>query len=156
MLKKLLSDDENQSQSEDVLQTENAHVDKFSQEKKVETQQEINEIVAIKPKPLHNPHALLVEMAFKFKAGGNVSNYQEVHDAILQELARDGDADAQYALGWMYEHGKGLAANKETANLFYSMAAEQQHELALQSLSDVTVIQLATEMDKKLPDCMQT
>jgi len=117
-------------------------------------EKEINDIIAIKPKPLRNPHALLVEMAFKFKAGGKVSNYQEVHDQYCK-LARDGDADAQYAMGWMYEHGKGLTANKDTANLFYSMAAEQHHELALQSLADVAVIQMATDIDKKLPACMQ-
>jgi len=117
-------------------------------------EKEINDIIAIKPKPLRNPHALLVEMAFKFKSGGKVSNYQEVHDQYCK-LARDGDSDAQYALGWMYEHGKGLTANKDTAHLFYSMAAEQHHELALQSLTDVAVIQMAAEIDNKLPACMQ-
>ncbi len=133
-------------------QTENDST-KISPESKVQAEQEIYEITAIKPKPFHNPHALLVEMAFKFKSGGKVSNYQEVHDQYCK-LARDGDADAQYALGWMYQYGKGISANIETANLFYSMAAEQQHELALESLTDVAVIQMATQLNEKLPKCM--
>jgi TPR repeat protein len=135
----------------DTALTKNAAEEAAPESPNTHTQEELKKITAIKPKPLKNPHALLVEMAFKFKrSGGSVSNYQEVHDQYCKE-ARDGNADAQYAVGWMYEYGKGRPADRDMANLFYNMAAEQHHELALKAISDVAVIQ----MDAKLPDCMQ-
>lgn len=119
------------------------------------TQEAIEKMVDIQPKPLINPHALLVEMAFKFgKSGGNVSSYQEVHDQYCK-AARDGDANAQYAMGWIYEHGKGVAKNSQIAHVYYSMAAEQQHALALESMSETTVVKLDGDMLTELPKCMQ-
>ena len=41
--------------------------------------------------------------------------------------AREGDAEAQYALGWMYANGRGVARSDELASLFFNMAAEQGH-----------------------------
>lgn len=119
------------------------------------TQETINKIVDIPTRSLKNPNALLVEMAFKFgKPGGSVSSYQEVHDQYCK-AARDGDANAQYAMGWIYEHGKGVAKNSQVAHLFYSMAAEQQHALALESISETTVVKLEGDMLAELPKCMQ-
>lgn len=119
------------------------------------TQETIEKIVDIPPRPLKNPHALLVEMAFKFgKSGSNVNSYQEVHDQYCK-AARDGDANAQYAMGWIYEHGKGVAKNSQIAHLYYSMAAEQQHALALESMSETTVVKLEGDMLTDLPKCMQ-
>ncbi len=119
------------------------------------TQETIEKIVDIQPKPLINPHALLVEMAFKFgKSNSNVNSYQEVHDQYCK-AARDGDANAQYAMGWIYEHGKGVAKNSQIAHLYYSMAAEQQHALALESISETTVVKLEGDMLTELPKCMQ-
>lgn len=118
-------------------------------------QETIEKIIDIPSRPLKNPNALLVEMAFKFgKSGSNVNTYQEVHDQYCR-VARDGDANAQYAMGWIYEHGKGVAKNSQIAHLYYSMAAEQQHALALESISETTVVKLEGDMLTELPKCMQ-
>ena len=120
-----------------------------------ETKEAIEKIVDIQPKPLVNPHALLVEMAFKFgKSNSSVSSYQEVHDQYCK-AARDGDANAQYAMGWIYEHGKGVTKNSKIAHQFYSMAAEQQHALALESISETTVVKLEGDLLAELPKCME-
>lgn len=120
-----------------------------------ETKEAIEKIVDIQPKPLVNPHALLVEMAFKFgKSNSSVSSYQEVHDQYCK-AARDGDANAQYAMGWIYENGKGVTKNTKIAHQFYSMAAEQQHALALESISETTVVKLEGDLLAELPKCME-
>ena len=46
----------------------------------------------------------------------------------LQEwtpLAEQGDADAQYNLGWVYENGQGVQQDYEEAVKWYTLAAEQ-------------------------------
>jgi TPR repeat protein/transglutaminase-like putative cysteine protease len=45
--------------------------------------------------------------------------------ALLKPLAEKGHASAQYYLGWMYEHGLGMAADHHEAARWYRLAAEQ-------------------------------
>jgi TPR repeat protein len=45
-------------------------------------------------------------------------------------LAQQGDASAQYNLGWMYEFGKGVPQDYAEAAEWYRLAAEQGHETA--------------------------
>ena len=42
-------------------------------------------------------------------------------------LADQGNADAQYTLGFMYEFGRGVPENDKTAVKWYTLAAEQGH-----------------------------
>jgi TPR repeat protein len=140
----------------DIHQEENTNVDVVSEIQAPDqtTTQTIEAIVDV-PKPIKNPHSLLVEMAFKFgKPGGKVSSYQEVYEQYCL-AAREGDADAQYAMGWIYEHGKGIAKDVQMAHTFYSMAAEQQHSLALEAISETTVVKLDGDKLSDLPKCMQ-
>jgi TPR repeat protein len=44
--------------------------------------------------------------------------------------AREGDAEAQYALGWLYANSRGVARSDELAALFFTLAAEQGHAQA--------------------------
>lgn len=92
-------------------------------------------------KSLNNPNSMLVEMAFNFKKGENSPrNYAEVAEKYCK-AAKYGDADAQYALGWMYANGRGVEENKKIAVQLYTMAAEQGHARAKESLTyfeDVT------------------
>jgi len=48
----------------------------------------------------------------------------------LQPLAEDGDADAQYYLGTMYQHGHGVPQDPAAAVRWYERAARQGHPLA--------------------------
>lgn len=45
----------------------------------------------------------------------------------LQEAAKNGNPDAQFALGLRYDEGKKVAQNKILAARYYHMAAEQKH-----------------------------
>lgn len=86
---------------------------------------------------LKNPNSLLVAMAFKFnRIDGSPQNYTEVH-ASYCKAAKHGDADALYALGWMYENGRGVSVDKSIATQLYSKAAEQGHASAQESLATI-------------------
>ena len=53
------------------------------------------------------------------------------------EAAEQGDADAQYNLGLMYDHGLGVAPDAKEAVKWYRLAAEQGHEEAQYQLGVV-------------------
>jgi len=72
-----------------------------------------------------------------------------VHAAALYcDGARDGDAEAQFSLGWMYANGRGLPRNDELAAYFFTLAAAQGHQQAK------TLLRLVTAIDTARPDCM--
>ena len=99
---------------------------------------------------LKNPNSLLVAMAFKFKnTEGSPQNYAEVV-ASYCSAAKSGDTDAQYALGWMYANGRGVSIDKSIAFQLYSMAAEQGHIGAKESLKDI----VDTSPKSNLPACL--
>ena len=47
-----------------------------------------------------------------------------------QPLAEQGNADAQYNLGYIYSHGKGVEQDYKTAVKWYALAANQGHAIA--------------------------
>ncbi|HEY0721266.1 MAG TPA: tetratricopeptide repeat protein [Gammaproteobacteria bacterium] len=49
-------------------------------------------------------------------------------------LAEQGDAEAQYALGWMYHNGYGLVSDDEKARFWWEKAIAQDHAEAMFSL----------------------
>src|ERR1051325_6372856 len=53
---------------------------------------------------------------------------------LLRPLAEHGDAQAQYNLGVVYAHGRGVAKDDSTAVLWYRKAAEQGFALAQSNL----------------------
>lgn len=95
---------------------------------------------------LKNPNADLVSMAFKFnRINGSPNSYAEVV-AKYCKAAKTGDADAFYALAWMYENGKGVPADKTIATQLYAKAAEQGHSSAMQSMARLTDVVPATNL----------
>ena len=69
-----------------------------------------------------------------FQAGDYQTARQEWQDA-----AKDGDAFAQYNLGYLYDLGLGVAADKGKAAKWYRLAAEQNHSPALFNLAAMFV-----------------
>jgi hypothetical protein len=57
----------------------------------------------------------------------------------IREAAEGGRADGQNILGWMYEHGRGVAQNREEAIRWYRKAAAQGHKDAKQRLGKMGV-----------------
>ena len=53
---------------------------------------------------------------------------------LFQPIARQGNAQAQYNLGVMYEQGKGMAQNNKQALAWYQKAANQGHIKAQNNL----------------------
>lgn len=101
-------------------------------------------------KTLKNPNSMLVEMAFKFKnSEGTPRDYAEVA-AKYCSAAKTGDADALYALGWMYANGRGVPVDKSIAAQLYAKAAEKKHTRAMESLAELSII----APKSALPDCL--
>jgi soluble lytic murein transglycosylase-like protein len=102
---------------------------------------------------LKNPNSMLVAMAFKFKSiEGSPRDYAEVA-ANYCKKAKLGDADAQFALGWMYANGKGVSTDERTAAQLFTMAAEQGHTSAQESLAKLSnVSPSSTLLACLLPD----
>jgi soluble lytic murein transglycosylase-like protein len=99
---------------------------------------------------LVNPNAALVAMAFKFnRIDGSPNSYTDVV-ANYCKKAKTGDADAFFALAWMYENGRGVSADKSIASQLYAKAAAQGNSSAQQSLARFTDVQATTS----LPTCL--
>lgn len=98
---------------------------------------------------LKNPYALLVNLAFKGKNAQGVSDYTEAA-AIYCRAARDGDANAQYAMGWLYANGRGVPKDDNIAVMFYSKAAKQNHT----SARDAVIASTGNPNLAELPKCM--
>jgi len=62
----------------------------------------------------------------------NASETENLPSAVVwyMEMAKSGDADAQYNLGSVYETGFGVKADPDEAVRWYKEAAEQDHQLA--------------------------
>ena len=54
--------------------------------------------------------------------------------AEIRRLAEQGDAEAQYSLGWRYDEGEGVPEDKAEAVKWYRLAAEQGNDDAKFSL----------------------
>jgi soluble lytic murein transglycosylase-like protein len=97
-----------------------------------------------------NPYSQLVNLAFKGKGQNGVRSYADAAEQFCRDARDHNDANAQFALGWMYENGKGVAKNENVAVIFYSMAAKQLHQSARESLSASS----GNPNIAKLPECM--
>jgi len=97
-------------------------------------------------------NALLTLMradAARYEHGDGVERDGAKAASIYCEAARMGDAESQFALGWMYANGRGVERSDATAAFFFHAAAEQGYEQAQRMLR--TVGGPSTE----LPVCMR-
>lgn len=100
-------------------------------------------------KPLQRPSSELVAMAFKFRNTVNSpKSYEELAERYCR-AAKHGNADALYALGWMYSNGRGVPKDDGIASLMYARAGEQGHLRALEALAELP----ATSSESSLPEC---
>lgn len=84
-----------------------------------------------------NPYELLVKLAFKGKGPNGVESYKEAATLYCKKAKDQNDANAEFALGWMYANGRGLEKDENIAALFFSKAAEQGHSTAKKWLADI-------------------
>ena len=73
-----------------------------------------------------------VVVAADFDKGLEAYNSGDFKTALAEwtPIAEQGDADAQFNLGLMYENGEGLPENDKTAVKWYTLAAEQGYAIA--------------------------
>lgn len=74
-----------------------------------------------------NPYEQLVKLAFKGKGSNGVKSYQDAAKLYCKKARDDNNANAQFALGWMYANGRGFTKDKNIAVFFFDKAATQGH-----------------------------
>lgn len=92
--------------------------------------------------------ALPPTVQFK-NAAGTPGYYLEAYEYHCH-AARSGDPRSQFALGWLYENGRGITKNSEMAAWLYSKAAEQGHPRAQELLAELP----ANTSQPDLPACL--
>lgn len=83
-----------------------------------------------------SPYQQLVKLAFRGKGENGINSYEDAAVLFCQQARDDNDAEAQFALGWMYANAKGFDKDENVAALFYNKAAAQGHLRAKKSLVD--------------------
>ncbi len=87
--------------------------------------------------------------ARSYEYGEGVAKDSQKAVELYCNAARNGDAESQYSLGWMYANGRGVPRNDEMASLFFQMAAKQGNEHAKKMLRFVG------DVAAPLPGCMK-
>lgn len=90
----------------------------------------------------------LVAQAVAYEHGEGVPKNPALAMELYCRAAREGDADAQFALGWMYANGRGTARDDQVAAAFFALAARQGNDHARRALAFVG------DERGPLPDCM--
>jgi hypothetical protein len=90
----------------------------------------------------------LLRMATAFEHGEGVRRDPERAHDLYCRAAKGGDAEAQFALGWMYANGRGRGRNDALAGAFFALAAAQGHAQAERMLRHMQTPPGA------LPECM--
>ncbi|MGJ8619689.1 MAG: transglycosylase SLT domain-containing protein [Methylophilaceae bacterium] len=98
-----------------------------------------------------NPYEVLVKLAFRGIGTGEINSYEDAA-AHYCKSARDlNDANAYFAVGWLYANGKGVPKDTNIAALFFDKAAAQHHTAAIKWQSKIDGnANLATK-----PACLQ-
>ena len=93
----------------------------------------------------------LVKAAADYENGEGVARDYVRAMTLYCKAARKGNADAQFAMGWMYANGRGIERNDGVAALLFSLAAVQGHQQAAAMLNIVHGANLAS-----LPECLRS
>lgn len=94
---------------------------------------------------------LQISLASGSKNSLGISSYEQAHAYYCALAGESHDPNAQFAMGWFYAMGKGVAVSQDIAARFFSLAAIQGHRDAMEWLdSGLGHPELAT-----LPACMQ-
>jgi TPR repeat protein len=93
--------------------------------------------------------AELRQEAGRFEHGEGIPRDPVRAVELYCEGAREGDAEAQYDLGWMYAHGRGVVRDDTLASLFFGMAAGQGHVPAQ------NMLRVVGDVAAEMPACMR-
>lgn len=90
----------------------------------------------------------LLREAVAYEHGEGIPKDQLKAATLYCTAAREGNAEAQYALGWMYTHGRGVPRDDGMALGLFNLAAAQGHVYAARAQRFVL------HASARLPDCM--
>jgi len=90
----------------------------------------------------------LVEQALAFEHGEGVPRDQARAAELYCLAARDGDAEAQFGLAWMYANGRGLPRDDGAAAALFALAAAAGHRQAAN-------MRAVVGDQGELPECMR-
>src|SRR5262245_41449349 len=90
--------------------------------------------------------AELMARALAFEHGEGVVRDPQKAVEFYCVAARDGNAEAQYSLGWMYVNGRGVPHDEAIAATFFALAARSGHAYAERMLARIG------DMRGELPD----
>jgi TPR repeat protein len=99
-------------------------------------------------RPIADGLQLLAE-ARAYEHGEGVAKDELRAARLYCDVARYGDAEAQFSLGWMYANGRGIARDDAVAASLFALAASRGHAQAAHTRS------LITAEPGELPDCMR-
>lgn len=91
---------------------------------------------------------VLVEQAIAYEHGEGVPKSPIKAASLYCEAARLGDAEAQFALGWMFANGRGVNHDDAIATALFRRAAARGHAQAERMLRFVS------DPEERLPACM--
>ncbi len=93
--------------------------------------------------------ATLLARALAYEHGEGVPRDAQKAVDLYCLAARDGNAEAQYNLGWIYANGRGVAHDDAVAASFFALAAASGHAYARKMLARLG------DARGELPDCMK-
>jgi len=93
--------------------------------------------------------AALLAQAVAYEHGEGVPKDPAKAFELYCSAARDGNAEAQYSLGWMYANGRGVPHDEAIAATFFDLAAHAGHAYAQKML------ERAGDIRGELPVCMR-
>lgn len=91
------------------------------------------------------------QMAYRYKAGKQnfaEHNYQQAFNQLMP-VAKSGNADAQYAVGYMYFYGKGIVEDRNAAEYWMAKSADQGQVLAQRALGMIQQAKRANQALQK-------
>ena len=94
---------------------------------------------------------ILVAQARQYEHGEGVLQDREKAVELYCQAARQGSAEGQYALGWMYANGRGVERNDGIAARLFEMAAARKHADAQKLLR---FMPLPDKRKVQLPNCL--
>ena len=91
----------------------------------------------------------LLAQALAYEHGEGVPRDARKAFDLYCTAARDGNAEAQYSLGWIYANGRGVPHDEAIAATFFDLAAHSGHAYAQKMLERLG------DARGELPDCMK-
>lgn len=89
------------------------------------------------------------ELAVKYEHAEGVPKDFQQANRLYCRAAKQGYADAQFKLGWVYANGRGVTRDDGVAAALFRLAADQRHEYAIKLLPYVR-----SRAETQMPSCL--